>query len=93
MDDSIPKDMNECVRRLRAGMPEEDLELLKGYSEDRLRGLHFTLGAQIRSKWHLATDSPLTAHFSKLGVSCPDSMSQMIIQTLWRDLNTEAPGY
>ncbi len=53
-------------------------------SEDGMIKYHFSLGLNIRNGWGLWAGSPLAKYMQGLGITHPDHMSGVILETFWR---------
>jgi hypothetical protein len=77
------------VKELKKETSRADLEKIKEMAESELILLHMGYGTGIRNKWlHGNRDPKLIRFFRDNGIEHPDSMSSVIILSLWQDLNT-----
>ncbi|MDD5319506.1 MAG: hypothetical protein PHD43_02605 [Methylococcales bacterium] len=82
----LPETVAEAVERLMAVLEDEHKAVLAIMQEEDLIDFHFSLGMAIRNAFGLHVP------WSKLLASCgavhPDDASGVIIQALWRALQT-----
>lgn len=84
----VPKNITECILRLKSSLPQATINSLKKGKESTVYDLHLTVGGQIRNDWIRKKGSPaLVQYFSKMGITNPDDMSAIILTSLWRDLH------
>jgi len=86
----VPKDLDDCFTELDKKLSKEDIEKIKGGSEQQTIGLyHFGLGRWMRNNWGLWGGSRLSKWFKEKGVWHPDHMSSIILTSFWRHLNNK----
>ena len=73
----IPETLAECHITLDTMLCTEDKEYLKLHP---LR-MHMTLGMWMRNNWGLWEKGPLWQHFATMGLSHPDDMSAIILES------------
>jgi hypothetical protein len=83
----IPKDLDSALKELKTMLTPELLQKMKKGTEDDMIEYHFGLGMWLRNNWSLWGGSQLAEWFKTKGVSHPDNMSGVILNSLWRDLN------
>jgi len=83
----FPFTLRQCVEKLKVEIPAESLEQLRVMAEDDLILCHFGLALYIRNKWLHVNNSLTQRSFSRVGMSEPDTSSNLIVEALWRDLN------
>jgi len=100
--EDYPKTLLEAVNYLFENMPEVNLRVLKSIPEDELSMLHFTLGKWIRNNLGLsdgenqkllyscAENSDTEYIYPDIGMAFihPDDASMIIIQALWKRLQS-----
>ncbi|GLQ19391.1 DUF6794 domain-containing protein [Algimonas porphyrae] len=78
----------EALECLRSHLSEDDHETVVNSSFDKLAMYHFGWGTGIRNSWGLwAGNTPISQYFRDLGVSHPDDMSGIIIDSYWLYFN------
>ncbi len=84
----IPKNLDECMVELSRALHPDFLEEIKSGSEADMILHHFGLGLWIRNNWVFCSESRLYKYyFVELGVTDPDSVSGIILDSFWRHLN------
>ena len=77
------------VLQLKKSTPADDLRKITGMAESELILLHHGLGTGIRNKWLRGNRDPeLIRFFREKKINDPDEMSIILIEALWRDLNS-----
>ena len=86
----IPIDLSDAHQELMTMLSEDELIEFKNTNEkDVIVMYHFGLGMWIRNNWKLWRGSRLSEYFDSLGVSHPDDISGIILQTFWYKLNNQ----
>lgn len=80
----IPKDLEDCFRELDKLLTENNKEEFRKNSPI---SYHMGLGRNLRNRWGLWTSSRLQEYFLDLGVTHPDDMSGIILDSYYRYLN------
>ncbi|HPR90611.1 MAG TPA: hypothetical protein PLD93_04145 [Synergistaceae bacterium] len=83
----IPKDLDDCFVQLKKLLKPQDLEKMKSGTEDDMIQYHLGLGMWMRSNWGLWAGSRLAEWFNIQGITHPDDMSAIILDSFWRHLN------
>jgi hypothetical protein len=84
----IPEDLDDCFAELERILGSEDITKLKNTAEDKLHRYHYSIGKSLRNKWGLWKGSRLSEWFQEKGINHPDDMSDIIIVSYWRHLNS-----
>lgn len=84
----IPKDLDDCFRELDKHLKKEDIEKIINKEIEAI-DMHFGLGMGLRNRWGLWSKSRLAKYFNKMGVSHPDDMSGIILDSYVRYLRKE----
>lgn len=87
-EEYIPKNLDEAIQFLKESISEEELQLIK---EEKLsaRQAHFGTGTVLRNNWGLWSGSELREWFFNEGIHHPDDMSDIILNSLDRDIRGE----
>ena len=80
----IPKNLEDCFRELDLMMTEKNKEDFRTRSPI---AYHMGLGRNLRNNWGLWSASRLREYFLDLGVTHPDNMSGIILDSYHRYLN------
>jgi len=89
-EEPIPNDLDECIIHLKNKIPSEDLKAFGDLPERRAGGIaHHGLEQHLRNTWGLWTGSSLKSWFEERGIWHADDMSDIILDSLHRDLNGE----
>lgn len=80
----IPKDLEDCFKELERIMTENNKE---GFRKSSPISYHMGLGRNMRNRWGLWSSSRLREYFLDLGVTHPDDMSGIILDSYHRYLN------
>ena len=79
-----PQTLKSAIIQLKKELSKEDLQWIKKMKKDRLITLHHSLGRWIRNSFGLwGKNEPLK---KSCGEFHPDSVSFVIIEKLWEDL-------
>jgi hypothetical protein len=85
---AIPKDIPDCIDRLKASLPKETLDDFRGRPD--LGKYHMTVGMWIRNNWIYGHEKEaLVQYFLKKGILQPDNMSLIILMALNRNLQSQ----
>ena len=85
----VPKDLDDCFIQLKTLLKPEDIERMKNGTEDDMSLYHMGLGTGLRNDWGLWGDSRLAKWFNAQGITHPDDMSGIILDSFWRHLNSK----
>ncbi len=85
----IPKDLDECFVQLEKLLKPEDIEKMRGGTENDMIRYHMSLGMWMRNNWGLWGGSRLAKWFNTQGIEHPDDMSGIILDSFWRHLNNK----
>jgi hypothetical protein len=86
----IPKDLNDCFLQLNRIINKVDKEEFKNMAEQEAVGMtHFSIGLWMRNNWQLWSGSRLSKYFNEIGISHPDDMSRIILDSYHRYLRKE----
>lgn len=84
----IPTDLQDCLRQLDLLIPDSVRNTIREMEEQTFcTNAHFGLGRWMRNNWELWGQSRLWTYFHKLGLSHPDDISGLILQSYHRHLN------
>lgn len=83
----IPNNLDECFEELTAFLSLNERTRMKESSEDDLCLYHHGIGRWMRNNWKLWEGGVLKDYFQSLGLSHPDDMSGVIIQSYHNHLN------
>lgn len=84
---SIPADLEACFVELDKMLSTEFINYIKEGSEERASGFHHGFGTWLRNNWGLWHGSVLSEWFNARGITHPDDMSSIILDSYWRHLN------
>ena len=85
----IPKDLDDCFKELNVMLNPALIEQMKTGSQEAMIQYHMGLGLWIRNNWGLWQASSLYRYLNELGLSHPDDMSGVILESYWRHLNNK----
>jgi len=85
----VPKDLEDCFVHLHKLLDKELIEQMKTGTQDDMIQYHFGLGMWIRNNWGLWGGSRLSEWFNKKGITHPDDMSGIILDSFWKHLNNQ----
>lgn len=85
----IPKDLDDCFVELKKILKPEDIDEIKNKEVDGMVIYHHRIGRYLRNTWGLWAGSCLSKWFKALGIRHPDDMSNIIITSFWRHLNSK----
>ena len=77
----IPRTLDEAMKKLAASMAEEDKKKLKESDPSDMGSLHFGLGMGLRNGWRLWGGSRIHYFLLSRGISHPDNMSSVIMES------------
>ena len=83
----VPANLNEAHEALLKALPQNIVVKMKNGPEEDMADYYMSLGTKIRNEWGLKQDSRLSRYFTKIGVTHPDDMSEIILDTFWLKLN------
>lgn len=83
----IPKDLDECFVELKKLLSEADQVEFRDKAEDDVTDYHHGLGRWLRNNWGLWAGERLAIWFNERGITHPDDMSGIILDSFWRHLN------
>ncbi|WP_282016573.1 DUF6794 domain-containing protein [Marinifilum flexuosum] len=84
----IPKDLEDCFRRINEFWADSTKTEIKSWTEDEFTGrTHIGFGRWMRNNWQLWGGSRLSKYFNEKGVSHPDDMTGIILDSYHRHLN------
>ena len=85
---NYPKTIAEAVDHLISTLSEEDKEVIKKTSKNDLIQFHHGLGTYIRNAFGLWKDNKelIEACGQSYPIFVPDSVSEVIIESLWKKL-------
>jgi hypothetical protein len=87
----IPKDLNDCFRRIDALWNDSTKQKVKSWTEDEFSGrAHLGFGMWMRNNWQLWAGSRLSSYFNTLGIYHPEDMSGIILDSYHRHLTKRA---
>jgi hypothetical protein len=85
----IPRDLEDCFVELKKMLHPSLIDEIKTGTENDMVDHHFGLGMWMRNYWRLWGGSRLGEYFNSLGISHPDDMSSIVLDSFWRHLNSE----
>lgn len=85
----IPNNLDECFEELTAFLSSAEQTKLKNFHKEDLCLYHHGLGRWMRNNWKLWEGGVLKDYFQSLGLSHPDDMSGVIIESYWNHLNAQ----
>ncbi len=87
-DTCVPNNLHEAVECLKKHPDQEGIKKFGDTPFDELGLYHMSLGLSIRNAWGLwAGDTALAKFFFNKGITHPDDMSGIILDSLWLSLN------
>ncbi len=87
---TMPLTVAEAHNWLLRDLPDSVLTRMRNGAESEMIEYHMGLGTWIRNHWGLwAKSSGLAHYFDSLGLSNPDGMSQVLLETFWCRLNNQ----
>ncbi len=85
----IPRNLEEAFIELKKMLRPDLLKEMKEGSEQDMVQYHMGLGLWMRNNWSLWAGSRLGKYFNGIGISHPDDMSGIILDSFWRHLNAK----
>lgn len=83
----IPKDIEDCFKRLDRMFKDSDKVKAKAMTEDEFTGEYYMgLGFRLMGWWWLGGGSRISVYFNKLGVTNNESMAGIILDSYYRHL-------
>lgn len=90
----IPSNLTEALTKLDSQLSDEDKEKIKNLGEDEFVTLsHMFMGQQLRNLWLYPKESPIRKFFKDEGLFLEDDMSDIILRSLYRQLQGEDIRY
>ena len=83
----IPINLEDSFVQLLVLLDPADIETMRSGSESDMGQYHFGLGMWMRNSWGLWGGSRLAQWFGSQGITHPDDMSGIILNSFWRHLN------
>ncbi len=83
----VPKDLDDAFVELKKMLSPLLVEDMKHRPQADMILHHHGLGTRIRNNWVLWAGSRLSEHFSAQGITHPEDMSGIILDSFWRHLN------
>lgn len=83
----VPAKLDEALVGLKQMLPMAVTRSMYCGSEHDMVQYHFGLGRWMRNNWGLWQGGALAKHFRGLGVTHPDDMSGIILDSYWRQLH------
>jgi hypothetical protein len=84
----IPKDPDDCFRKLNQFLADSDKLAIKSMAEDTfVTRYYFGLGFWLMNNWGLGAGSRLWVYFKSMGVSNNESIAGIILTSYYRYLN------
>lgn len=80
---NYPPDLQSCWQKLDKIFTSEDLALITSEPESHMFKHHFGVGLTIRNFWIRKGDGKLYNYFKTLGITHPDDISSIILDTYW----------
>ena len=84
---SIPKDLDDCLVELNKLFSPDDIRRIKAAPETDMFEYQLGWGTWMRSNWGLWQGSRLAQWFNAQGVTHPDDMASIILDSYWRRLH------
>lgn len=84
-----PPELQACWQRLDSLFTAEDLGRITSEPESYMNNYHFSVGLTIRNNWIRQGDGKLHSYFNNLGITHPDDMSSIILNTYWCYKNSQ----
>ena len=88
-DVSIPKDLDGCLMDLNKLISQDDIRRIKAAPETDMFEYQLGWGTWMRSNWGLWKGSRLAQWFDAQGVTHPDDMASIILDSYWRRLHSK----
>ena len=85
----VPGNLNEAHNLLLQTLPKNVVAKMKKGNQEDMADYYATLGRQIRNEWGLKNGSRLAKYFNKLGITQPDDMYEIVLDTFWEKLNNK----
>ena len=82
----VPQDFEDALETLACTLEPEVLQEIYESSRSEMINYHFGLGLWMRNNWGLWAGSPLKSDLESRGLSHPDNMSGLILDSFWRKL-------
>ncbi len=89
LPDSLPKNINDCIKQLDTCTNDNIKEWIKCVTErEYVSTLHHGFGMYLRNNWGLWAESDLAKYFYSIGIYHPDDMSSIILECFYQYVNT-----
>ena len=87
----IPKTLKEVFQQLDGMFPQKEKDFITSNPESEMIQYHHGAGRWIRNNWNLwaKETNDLKDWFTTLGISHPDDMSGIILDSYWRFKNNK----
>lgn len=86
--DKVPLTASEALQMFIAALTDEEKKTIMDLKEDDLALFHHSLGEEIRVMWSMnEANTPLVNSFKLIGITHPEDMSGIIINSTWRQLH------
>lgn len=85
----VPTDLEDAFGELKKMLHPNLLKEMKSGSEQNMIQYHHGLGLWMRNNWGLWGGSRLAKYFNGIGIFHPDDMSGVILDSFWRQLNSQ----
>jgi hypothetical protein len=86
----IPKHLEDCFRQIDSFWNDSTKLKVKQWTEDEFSGrVHHGFGMWMRNNWQLWGGSRLSKYFNGMGITHPDDMSGIILDSYHRYLNSK----
>jgi len=81
-----PRNVDQAIKLLKVKLTDGEIDEIKVKQESQMVGYHYSIGLWIRNNW-LCKESPLKIYFNQQGIYERDTMSGIILVSLWRSLH------
>lgn len=86
----IPKHLQDCFDQINSFWPDSTKLKVRQWSEDEFTSrAHLGFGMWMRNNWQLWGGSRLSKYFNEMGITHPDDMSGIILDSYHRYLNNK----
>lgn len=84
----IPRDLQDCFKQIDSFWSDSTKLKVKQWTENEFAGrVHLGFGMWMRNNWQLWGGSRLSKYFNEMGITHPDDMSGIILNSYHRYLN------
>lgn len=88
--DVVPATATEALTMFIEALENDEKDALRDVDDDQTAIFHDTMGKEIRNEWSMyEKDTRLYHSFKAIGITHPDDMSGIIIQSAHRQLNNK----